>query len=206
MKVFDVEQRSPEWLELKRGKVSGTRLKEMFSSTWLSLIDELIAEIYGTGTPKEFHINEEMQRGIDYEPIAKQAYQQATFTTEIYEAGFCVSDKYDWLGLSPDGFIGFNGAIEIKCPNTKTHVKYIRQNKIPSEYFYQVLCYFTVNEDLQWLDFVSYDDRFPEKEIWIKRVTRIELQDDLDKVELKLSTFWETLNSKFNEIRTLRNH
>jgi hypothetical protein len=199
MKVIEVSQRSDDWLKLKKGKVTGTRLKKLMAKDWLSLVDEIVAELHGTTQEDDFFISKSMQHGIDFEPLAKETYLTETFTDKIHEVGFCISSEFEWLGLSPDGFIGSDGAIEIKCPDTSTHVKYIRQNKIPAEYFYQVICYFLVNEDLGWLDFVSFDNRF-DKSLWIKRVTRKELENDIKEVKDKLPKFWEVVQQTVNKV------
>lgn len=189
MKTYKVEQGTKEWLDLRKGKITGTRLKQLMGANQMDLVDEIVAELFSDEIIEAYK-SKAMERGTEFEPIAKKSYKKETFTSKIHEVGFCISDKYPFLGLSPDGWVGSNGAIEIKCPNTDTHVKRIRQNKIPAEYFYQIVCYFIVNEDLDWLDFVSFDDRFKEQPLFIKRVTREELRSDIEKVEKELSTFW----------------
>lgn len=203
MKVFDVKQRSQEWHSLRRGVVTGTRLKELCGKDNLSLVDEIVGELYSDEI-EELFINAKMQRGIDFEPYAKNMYMEETFNT-VHEIGFCKSDKYHFLGLSPDGWVGSNGAIEIKCPDTSTHVKYIRHNKIPTDYKYQVICYFIVNEDLEWLDFVTFDNRFSLKPIHIIRITRIELQEEILEVEEKLKVFWAKVENLIEKIKQQSN-
>jgi hypothetical protein len=85
------------------------------------------------------------------------------------------------------------GGVEIKCPSTRKHIEYIRQNKIPNEYKYQVFQYFLVCETIEWLDFVSYDPRLSKANLFIKRVTRHELQDELDLAMEKHIKFYEKL-------------
>jgi len=85
--------------------------------------------------------------------------------------------KYDWLGFSPDGLVKdgngkYTHAIEIKCPNTSTHVKYIRMGGIPNEYKYQIFGAFIVCQDLMSLDFISYDTRFGIKPMHIYTIRR----------------------------------
>ncbi len=102
--------------------------------------------------------------------------------------------------MSPDGYIGTTGAVEIKCPKTKTHVKYIRQGKIPNDYKEQIWAYFMVNPDLQWLDFVSYDPRLTKKPIWILHITRDQVQDDVSDALWQLGSFLTKLDNYRNEI------
>lgn len=183
-----VEQGSQEWLKMRLGKITGTRTKEVFKSDNLGLIDEMISEIISEEI-EETYTSKEMQRGKDLEPFVREIYTKIT-GIEIEEVGFCLSEKNDFLALSPDGFTpDRKGAIEIKCPSTKTHVKYIRQAQIPNEYKYQVYSYFLVNEKLEYLDFISFDDRFKVKPMFVKRVTRAELENELEETEKGLEKF-----------------
>lgn len=186
---IEVEQGSKDWLNLRLGRITGTRLKEVFKADNLSLIDELIAEVE-VGEVEETFVNSAMQRGKDLEPVVKSIYTQVK-ETELDELGFCVSEKYkDIIGLSPDAFTKDRlGAVEVKCPNTKTHVKYIRMNVIPREYIHQVYMYFIVNEKLEWLDFVSFDNRFKIRPMFVKRVTRNEIEQELEEIEKGLDKF-----------------
>lgn len=184
----DVIQGSDEWLKMRLGKITGSRSKDMFKSDHLTLVDEMIAEIDSELIEPSF-INAKMQRGKDLEPIVRQLYQEVRLVI-IEEVGFCISTDNDYLALSPDGFTPERtGAIEIKCPDTKTHVKYIRMGKIPNEYKYQIIWYFLVNKKLEWLDFISFDDRFKSRPMWIKRVTRAELHQEIELSEYELNKF-----------------
>jgi hypothetical protein len=183
-----VEQGSQEWLRMRLGKITGTRLKEVFKSDNLPLIDEMIAEIISEEIEENF-VNNAMQRGKDLEPVVRDLYTQVT-GIEIEEVGFCLSEENDFLALSPDGFTpDRTGAIEIKCPSTKVHVKYIRQDSIPNEYKYQIFNYFLVNQDLEYLDFISFDDRFKIKPMYVKRIHRNEIQTELYNTNAELEKF-----------------
>ena len=183
-----VQQGSHEWLKMRLGKITGTRLKEVFKSDNLPLIDEMIAEIISEEI-EENYVNAAMQRGNDLEPIVRDLYTQVT-GIEIEEIGFCLSEENDFLALSPDGCTADRkGAIEIKCPSTKVHVKYIRQDQIPNDYKYQVYNYFLVNKDLEYLDFISFDNRFKIKPMYVKRIHRNEILEDLAKTSEDLEKF-----------------
>lgn len=183
-----VEQRTKEWFDLRMGKITGTRLKDVLKADNTPVVYDMIAEIMAQSFDQPF-VNQAMQRGVDCEPIAKLAYEKLTGNI-MQEVGFCLSEENDYLALSPDGFTHDRiGAIEIKCPSTKTHIKYINDNKIPSEYLPQVCMYFMVNQELEWLDFVSFDDRFKDLPIFIIRITREELEDKIVEIEDKLGKF-----------------
>ncbi|HLT42626.1 MAG TPA: YqaJ viral recombinase family protein [Sphingobacteriaceae bacterium] len=193
----DFQQGSIEWLQIRLGKVTGSRIKEVMTKDNLPLVDKLIAESV-TEEIEEGYVSREMQRGKDLEPFAKAKYAKAT-GQKVEEVGFIVSKKYPWLGYSPDGLIKTKGlykkGIEIKCPSTHTHVKYIRQSKLPNEHKYQVLGFFLIAQDLEEVDFISYDDRFSIKPLHIVTVTRSEVETELIELENALVKF----NDKFQK-------
>jgi len=199
MVEVNVEQRTPEWIEYRLGKITGTRLKEVLRSDNLPLIYEMIAEVVSKQI-EEIPVNKSMQRGIDLEPVVRQLYQDK-YNEIIEEVGFCLSDENDYLALSPDGFtLDRKGAIEIKCPSTKTHVKYILDDKIPTDYLPQVCMYFIVNTELEWLDFITYDDRFIELPMYVIHVTREELFDKIFEFKTKIDKFTEKFEKYYSKL------
>ena len=199
MIIHNCEQGSHEWHQLRLGKLTGSRLKKMFAKDNLSLIDELIAEEEVGMIDDDEFISEEMQRGIDMEPLAIQEYCNITGHDVDHP---CLIQSEDWTILvqSPDGYIGTEGAVEIKCPKTKNHIKYIRQGKIPNEYKEQIWSYFLVNPDLKWVDFVSYDPRLVKKPIWILRINREDVAEELDTAKVELIKFINKLEQYRSEI------
>lgn len=188
MTEINVEQGTKEWLMLRLGKITGTRLGEIFKSDNLPVIDEMIAEIV-TEHPLTNFSTKAVEEGKENEPLARLVYQEVK-DIAIEEVGFCLSDTNDYLALSPDGFtIDRMGGVEIKCPQPKTHVKYIRQDKLPAEYKYQVYAYFLVNPKLEWLDFVSFNASFKEKPMFIKRINRIDIVSELDSTQQGVDKF-----------------
>jgi putative phage-type endonuclease len=190
MIIHDVEQGSYEWHQIRLGKITSTRLKKLMSKDNLSLVDELIAEEETGISDDDGFVSEDMQRGIDLEPLAIKEYKSITGNT-VTRYGILQSDELPILCQSPDGYVGTEGAIEVKCPRTKTHIKYIRQGKIPNDYKEQVWTYFMVNPNLKWLDFISYDPRLTKKPIWILRVNREDVQDDIIGAWMMLQAFNE---------------
>jgi len=199
MIIHNCDQGTHEWLQLRLGKITGTRLKKMLAKDNLSLLDELIAEEETGLTDDDDFVSEEMQRGIDLEPLAIQEYSNIT-GHEVDHPCLIQSSEWPILMMSPDGYIGTNGAVEIKCPKTKNHIKYIRQGKIPNEYKEQIWAYFMVNPDLQWLDFVSFDPRLTKKPIWILHITREQVQEDVSDALWQLGSFLTKLDNYRNEI------
>lgn len=201
MRILDLEQGTEEWLEARAGVITGTSRKQALAKNSKDFIYELIAENIAP-TP-ETYVSEAMERGTDTESEAIQAYEAHTgILTE--EVGFCLHSTHDWLGLSPDRLIKKKGryvkGVEVKCPASKTQVKYLIEKGIPSEYRAQVLQYFTVCETLQELDFVTYDPRITIQELQLNIVTvkREDVQEELDEDMTLLLEFrrkWQDLET-----------
>lgn len=204
MIIYDnLVQGSQEWLNVRLGKITGSRMKELTAKDNLPLVYKLIAESVAQQS-EEIYINSAMQRGTDLEPIARAEYEAFT-GQKVDEIGFLQSSELDFLGHSPDGVI-LNAigvivkGIEIKCPSTHTHVKYIIQNRLPSEYKGQILNFFLVCPTIQEIDFISYDDRFTIKPIHIVKVRREEVEADLQALKLQILKFWAKYTAYYNQI------
>ena len=171
MKILEMEQGTQEWLEARLGCPSGSGFSKLItasgtpSSSAESYINDLIAELI-TGESTPFHVTEWMQRGTELEPFARMNYELET-DREVTEDGFCMHDILR-CGVSPDGLIGDDGGIEIKCPKPSTHVKYLRNGKLPSEYKAQVMgCLWITGRE--WWDFMSYHPQMPNLLIRVHR-------------------------------------
>ena len=171
MKIIDCIQGSPEWYSARAGipsasnfdkivcldgKVSKQRTKYMYQ-----LAGEAI-----TGRPEETYQSAAMERGKIIEDEARQLYTLVK-GLEVNQVGFCLADGY---GASPDGMIAGDGLLELKCPLISTHVGYLLDNKVPSEYFQQTQGQLLVT-DRAWVDFMSY---YPGIKPLIIRITRDE--------------------------------
>ena len=171
MKILEMDQGTQEWLEARLGCPSGSGFSKLItasgtpSSSAESYINDLIAELI-TGESTPFHVTEWMQRGTELEPFARMNYELET-DSEVTEVGFCMHDIL-CCGVSPDGLIGDDGGIEIKCPKPSTHVKYLRNGKLPSEYKAQVMgCLWITGRE--WWDFMSYHPQMPNLLIRVHR-------------------------------------
>lgn len=197
MIIHDVEQGSFGWLELRLGKITGSRLKKICSTKSLDVVDELIDEIETGRVNDDGYVSEAMQRGTDLEPLAIKVYE-TMHGVKARRVGFCQSDTMPMVGMSPDALIGDDGAVEVKCPDTVKHIRTIRHNKLPSDHKHQVAMYFIVHEGLQWLDFMSYDPRLTKRPVFIYRVTRESIADEIAEYTEALQVFI----AKFNKIQT----
>lgn len=132
---------------------------------------ELTIEIL-TDTPTESFTSAAMQWGTDNEPVARLAYSLQSGNA-VEETGFWVDDDIG-AGASPDGFVGKDGLIEIKCPNTATHIETLARKEVPYQYKAQVQGQMWIT-GRKWCDFVSFDPRLPENAQMI--VIRVERDD-----------------------------
>jgi len=170
MKFYDIEQNTPEWVELRKGKFTASTFKDLFSKpTTVAYEKAIYKPVFErlTGESPESFSNEWMERGHELEDEARQAYELETFN-KVSNGGFVEMDE--WIGCSPDGFVGEDGLIEIKCPAYNTHMNYLRKRKLPSQYKWQVHGQMWITNK-QWCDFVSF---YPGLPIFILRVNRDE--------------------------------
>ena len=112
-----------------------------------------------------------MQYGIDTEPLARSAYEVKN-NLFVDEVGFIPHPTIEFTGASPDGLVGRFGMVEIKCPNSSTHFEYLTKKIVPQKYIYQMQWQMACAKR-KWCDFVSYDNRFPERhQLLVIRVPR----------------------------------
>lgn len=161
-----MEQRSTEWFTARLGKVTASRVADVIAKTktgYSTSRDNYMAQLICermTGTQGESYNNAAMQWGTDQEPLARAAYEAAK-NVLVDEIGFVIHPTIVNAGASPDGLVGDDGLIEIKCPNTATHIETVLSGKVPSKYIpqmqWQMAC-----TGRKWCDFVSFDPRMPE--------------------------------------------
>jgi putative phage-type endonuclease len=169
-----MEQKSPEWYAVRLGKVTGSQVSAVLakrdSATRANYLSELVVERL-TGQQAEFFMNDSMQWGVDTEPQARMAYESAN-NVLVDELGFCDHPTITNFGVSPDGLVGKDGLIEIKCPNSKTHIDTVLSKKAPSKYIPQMMAQMACT-GRKWCDFVSFDPRLPEDlQLFVVRVDR----------------------------------
>ena len=170
----DLEQGSEEWLTQRRGMVTASvvgqlitasTVKPAHNDTSRGLTATLTAERI-TGTTEPSWMNDDMMRGVMHEPVARDRYADHT-GVKVRQVGFLVRDDWGFqIGASPDGLIGDDGGLEIKCPRAKTHIQTIANDEMPRHYMAQVqACLLVSGRD--WWDFVSFCAGLP---LWTKRI------------------------------------
>ena len=172
-----MEQGTNEWKECRVGKVTASRVADVVAKTksgYSASRDNYMAQLVCerlTGKPAESFSNAAMQWGTETEPLARAAYE-AKMDVLVDEVGFIDHPSIVNSGASPDGLVGIDGLIEIKCPNTATHIDTLLSQTVPKKYadqiFWQMAC-----TGRDWCDFVSYDPRLPsDLQLFIKRIPR----------------------------------
>lgn len=171
------QQRTAEWFAQRLGKVTASkvadviaRTKSGYSASRENYLAQLVVERF-TGQPTESYTNAAMQWGTDQEPFARAAYENATGVL-VEECGLVLHPEISDSGASPDGLVGDDGLIEIKCPSTATMIETLLDDKIPGKYITQMQWQMACT-GRQWCDFVCFDPRMPEGlQLYIKRVDR----------------------------------
>ena len=171
-----IEQGTEAWHQLRLGKITASRIADVIaqikSGEAASRADyriELVCERL-TGKPTEGFTNAHMERGIELEPYARAWYEveRGEFVKQV---PFIDHPTIKNAGASPDGIVG-EGLIEIKCPMTKTHIKYLLEDRVPAKYMPQMAWQMACTES-KWVDFVSYCPELPaDMQMFIKRYER----------------------------------
>lgn len=169
MIIHNCEQGSDEWFAVKLGKVSASHFKDVLNQKtgrklymYRLLGERLSGENCAGFTDKN------TEKGVELEPEARR-YYEALYDIIIPQVGFV--EKNEYLGCSPDGLIGEDGGIEIKCPLASTHISYIDKNQMPSAYKDQVHgCMWITGR--KWWDIVSYCPEVKVRPFWSKRIAR----------------------------------
>jgi len=178
VKVLKVTQGTAEWALARSGHVTSSRICDVMakikSGEAAARRDyriQLVAERL-TGKPSESgYTNAYMIRGTEQEPFARAAYEMRS-DVMVDQVGFVLHEELEHCGCSPDGLVGDDGLLEIKCPKTSTHIGYILDGGIPSEYRLQMLWQMECT-GRSWCDFLSYDPRLPENlQLFIRRYER----------------------------------
>lgn len=201
-----MQQQTDEWYAARLGKVTASRVADVMAKTKSgasasrkNYMTQLLCERL-TGKQEESFSNAAMQRGNDLEPVARANYMLETGEI-VQEVGFIDHPTIKYFGASPDGLIGNDGLIEIKCPNTATHLETLKNRKPDNKYIIQMQVQMACT-GRKWCDFVSYDDRLPEDLAYI--CLRINRDDDhIAEIEKEVSEFLLELKDTITELHKL---
>ena len=203
--IESCEQGSIEWLSLRLGKITASRVKDVLtkgrgtspSKTAESYMMELIAEIL-TGNSKPFFENDAMRWGTETEPQARAMYAVNNNFVDVKEVAFVEHNEF--IGISPDGLIGDDGLLEIKCPNTTTQLKRALSDDYSADYKAQIQMQLWVTKR-EWCDFLSFDPRLECDAGYLQqRVFRDE--EYIEEMKVKVYAFVEKMNELINILTT----
>ena len=173
MKVYDCQQGSDEWFNVRLGKITASHFSDVMakgtSKTRKDYMIKLATERL-TGLPEASYSNAYMEWGIENEPAARE-YYETLYGVQVEQVGF--AELNEWVGCSPDGLVGKDGLVEIKCPKSTTHVSTILNNKMQTCYTAQVQGQIWVMER-KWCDWISFDPRVTSNPLFMVRVQRDE--------------------------------
>lgn len=198
-------QGSDEWRAARCGKVTASRIADVVAKTksgWgasrVNYAAELIAERL-TGAPAESYVNAAMQWGTDHEAEARMAYEWHA-DTEVQEVAIVPHPSIPMSAASPDGLVGDDGLVEIKCPSTATHIDTLMDGKVPDKYVLQMQWQMACT-GRKWCDFVSFDPRMPESmKLFIKRIERDDKR--IGELERDVELFLREIDTKVNALRS----
>jgi len=203
-----IEQGTDEWFAARIGKVTASRVADVlaktktgYSTTRDNYMAQLVCERL-TGQKGDSFTNAAMQWGTETEPLARLSYEVSQ-NVLVDEVGFIPHPSILMSGASPDGLVGDDGLLEIKCPNTATHIETLLSESVPTKYYtqmqFQLAC-----TGREWCDFVSFDNRLPQElQLFVKRVPRdsmyIRLMEDeivkfLNELDIKIVQLMEIKN------------
>ncbi|MDE3022895.1 MAG: YqaJ viral recombinase family protein [Pseudomonadota bacterium] len=158
-------QGTPEWFQKRLGKVTASRVADVMAkiktgeaAARANYRAQLVAERL-SGQPEESFTSPAMDRGTELEPFARAAYE-AHRLVMVDQIDFVDHPSILMSGASPDGLVGDSGLVEIKCPNTATHIGYLTAGVAPAKYQPQMLWQMACTER-EWCEFASYDPRLP---------------------------------------------
>jgi putative phage-type endonuclease len=201
-----MEQRSLEWYEARLGKATASKFGDIMtliktgeSAARKNYRSQLVAERL-TGQPSDNFTSSAMQHGIDNEELARLEYSLMT-GNDVKEAFFETHPTLQ-AGASPDGYVDTDGLVEIKCPNTATHIETLKTKKIPKQYYWQIMGQLWIT-GRKWCDYLSYDPRLPENaQLVLIRVERDE--QAIKDLEIEIASFLRTVDEEVEFIKNYK--
>ena len=177
----DIHQRSEEWHNIRLGRVGGSESSVLsvkgksesgLGAAAFTLLYEKAYEIIQEEPVKENIVTFAMQRGMDLEPEAIHEYELSKMV-KVDQVGYILNSDYKYAGYSPDGLVGEDGLIEVKCPGNSEFMRQIITNEIPKQYFFQMQWGMFIS-GRKWCDYVVYNPDYDKSPMYIDRVDRIE--------------------------------
>lgn len=203
-----MEQRSSEWYAARCGKITASRLNDLLATVKSGEAAgrrnyrmEIVCELLTGQSGESGYTNSYMQNGIDLEADARVCYEFAKGCS-VVEAGFTVHPELPFFGASPDGTVGDDGLVEIKCGITATHVNWMLTGTVPAEHVKQIQGQLACT-GRQWCDFVSYCPKLPvDLQLFVVRVYPDEVM--IDTIIKEINKFWSEVQELTTKLTDLR--
>jgi putative phage-type endonuclease len=211
--IYDVEQRTPEWADLRVGRVTASRIADVMTvlakkkngetpeaAPRRNYRAEIISESLTGESAEDTYTTPEMRWGIANEPYAIELY--GTYTQTLVEpGGFHTHEDIDRFGVSPDGLVGDDGMLQVKCLKTANHLDLILTGEVPREYFVQIQAELACT-GRKWCDFVGYDPRLPvHLRLFICRIERNE--EEIANIEAHVRQFLAEVDATLAKLQPI---
>ena len=196
MIIHKVVQGSEEWFALKLGKLSASEAQAISANGagLDTLVYKLVAERL-SGAREDSYTNPDLERGIKQEDTARSSYEMET-GNKVEQVGFCQPEENDDIGASPDGLVGKDGLVEIKCVRGSVYVKLLYTKKIDTAYVWQMQMQMLVT-GRKWVDYVVFNENF--SDLIIIRVERDE--EAIAKIQKGLDAGIELINKIIGRVQ-----
>jgi putative phage-type endonuclease len=205
--MSEVEQGSEAWFQQRCGKATASRISDIvaktktgYSTSRANYMAQLVVERM-TNQVAESYSNAAMEWGVEHEPFARGAYEAKTGNL-VDQVGAIDHPSIPMSAASPDGLVGDEGCLEIKCPNTATHIETILGEE-PAKKYYDQMQWQMACTGRKWCDFVSYDPRMPEHlKLLVKRVERNDVY--IAELEREVSQFLAEVDDKVKKLNEIK--
>ena len=205
--MTEIVQGSPEWHQQRLGKATASRISDIvaktktgYSTSRANYMAQLVVERM-TQTVAESYSNAAMEWGVENEQFARAAYEAKTGNM-VDQVGSIDHPRIPMSAASPDGLVGDDGCLEIKCPNTATHIDTILGEE-PAKKYYDQMQWQMVCTNRKWCDFVSFDPRMPSHlQLFIKRIERND--DYVEQLEKEVVQFLIEVEDKVKKLNEIK--
>lgn len=205
--MTEIEQGTDAWKALRCGKITASRVADViaktktgYSASRENYMAQLVCERMTNSVAESFS-NAAMAHGTEMEPIARAEYE-TKFDVMVDQVAFVDHPTIPMTGASPDGLIGTDGLIEIKAPQTNTHIETLLSQTVPGKYITQMQ-WQMASTGRQWCDFVSFDPRMTDGlQLFVKRVPRDNAY--IQMLEEEVKKFLTELDGKIMKLNELK--
>jgi len=205
--MTEIVQGSPEWFAQRCGKATASRISDIvaktktgYSTSRANYMAQLVVERM-TQTVAESYSNAAMEWGVENEQFARAAYEAKTGNM-VDQVSAIDHPRIPMSAASPDGLVGDDGCLEIKCPNTATHIDTILGDE-PAKKYYDQMQWQMVCTNRKWCDFVSFDPRMPSHlQLFIKRIERND--DYVEQLEKEVVQFLIEVEDKVKKLNEIK--